>query len=138
MTSGNAPQSGTVIVMESDDSTQQVYQQLFTQTPELRGLKLLCFGNTDRVIEHLEGDQQVKLLITAIFSPSSLSGLRLLYKLKANPATAKIPVMVVTSQTESQLEDQATALGAVAFIPKPFRVKELSARILDVLNNGQS
>lgn len=49
--------------------------------------------------------------------------------LKADPATADIPVIFVTASADPALNRRAYAAGAIACIPKPFRREALLATV---------
>lgn len=62
-----------------------------------------------------------------------MSGPEVLHELKADPATADVPVIVLTARKAQ--EDVVTALrsGAADYLTKPFMPDELVARISGVL-----
>ena len=62
-----------------------------------------------------------------------ISGLELLRHLKADPATAAIPVIVVSADATAQQVDAALDAGAVRYLTKPVSVNELLATIDDLL-----
>ncbi len=53
-----------------------------------------------------------------------LSGFEILKRLKADPHTASTPVIMMSSSTNSNDVDKAYALGAVAYLVKPFEPKD--------------
>lgn len=59
------------------------------------------------------------------------SGEDVLQQLKATPETRSIPVLVISAL--EGLESEARRLGAVGFLPKPFRAEELNRAVNDVL-----
>lgn len=62
--------------------------------------------------------------------PGKLDGWEVLIRLKSNPTTAYVPVVVCTGNSDRQ---RAAALGAADFLPKPFsdvRLKEAIERLL--------
>jgi DNA-binding response OmpR family regulator len=61
------------------------------------------------------------------------SGLDLLRDLKADLATAAVPVIVVSALGDEQTVVQALDLGADDFVAKPFRTRELLARVATAL-----
>jgi len=50
-----------------------------------------------------------------------LDGLGTLKQLKAEPKTAHIPVVIISSDTDMRVIDQARQLGAIGYIKKPFK-----------------
>jgi DNA-binding response OmpR family regulator len=65
-----------------------------------------------------------------------LSGLEVCRILRARPATAHVPVIVLTARTSEA--DRVTGLdvGADDYITKPFSLRELAARVRAVLRRG--
>jgi CheY-like chemotaxis protein/anti-sigma regulatory factor (Ser/Thr protein kinase) len=63
-----------------------------------------------------------------------ISGLELLRYLKADPATAMIPVIVVSADATAQQVDAALDAGAVRYLTKPVAVNELLATVDDLLD----
>lgn len=58
-----------------------------------------------------------------------LDGRTLLTDLRERPATATVPVVVVTARTEQDLRDDCYALGADVYIEKPFDPDELEHEV---------
>lgn len=73
------------------------------------------------------------LIISDILMPK-LSGLELLKKLKENDRTAHIPVMLLSSRSDSNSIKQGLALGADAYLTKPFDEDQLKFNVLNLLN----
>ncbi len=68
------------------------------------------------------------LLLLDVNMPD-VDGLTLLGELKAHPALADIPVIMVTGETGEGLISQCFQMGAVDFISKPIRPLELQSRV---------
>jgi adenylate cyclase len=58
-----------------------------------------------------------------------LDGFEVCEAIKRNPATAKIPVLMLTAQTDVDSRVTGLGLGADDYLPKPFHPRELMARI---------
>jgi two-component system response regulator MtrA len=69
------------------------------------------------------------------WSMPKLDGIELTRALRANPATAELPVLLLTARAQEQ--DVATGLeaGATAYIRKPFNGQELSERVQELLTS---
>lgn len=63
------------------------------------------------------------------------SGLEILSDLRADAATADLPVLMLTAKGQAQDRETAMALGANGFLTKPFSNTEL-ARTVKALANG--
>lgn len=64
-----------------------------------------------------------------------LSGFAVLRMLKADPVLAKVPVIILSGEGDSEPRDEAFRCGAVDYITKPFTDYELRARVMTVLKN---
>jgi len=58
-----------------------------------------------------------------------MDGFEVLQKLKQNPATRKIPVIILTAKIDADSEPECMRLGAVDYIKKPWGPHELEERI---------
>ncbi len=67
-----------------------------------------------------------------------LSGLELLARLKADPVTADIPVVVVSADATAQQIDAALQAGASLYLTKPVSVAELLAVVDEVLERSET
>jgi type II secretory ATPase GspE/PulE/Tfp pilus assembly ATPase PilB-like protein/CheY-like chemotaxis protein len=63
----------------------------------------------------------------------SLDGYGVLSQLRSRPATAAIPIIVLTAKGDEDNEVRVFELGADDFLQKPFRARALSARLEAVL-----
>jgi len=58
-----------------------------------------------------------------------LDGFQVLERLRADPATVNIPVLVVSARSENAIKVRGLDLGAVDYLQKPFSDRELRARV---------
>lgn len=58
-----------------------------------------------------------------------MDGLQVCEILKANPETAHIPVLFITSKVDTNIEERVFAAGAVDYIPKPLNPTVVCARV---------
>ncbi|HVU60741.1 MAG TPA: response regulator [Mycobacteriales bacterium] len=70
------------------------------------------------------------LVLLDVMMPD-LGGIRVLEELQADPATADLPVLIVTGKLDA-VPALAAMIGADNVIPKPFAVAQLLARIAEV------
>jgi CheY-like chemotaxis protein len=62
-----------------------------------------------------------------------ISGMEVLRKLKSDPATAEIPVVIVSADALKATQDAALAAGAKRYLSKPVSVPELLALVDQLL-----
>jgi DNA-binding response OmpR family regulator len=91
------------------------------------------------------GDQALKAaaeqppdLILLDLNLPVLGGLEVCRLLRSRPATARVPIIMLTARTGES--DRVTGLdaGADDYITKPFSLRELAARVRAVLRRGRS
>ena len=85
------------------------------------------------LVQAREGEPD--LVILDLMLPG-LSGLEVCRRLKADPQTAKIPVIMLTAKGEEEDIVAGFEAGADDYVTKPFRPKVLLARVKAVLRRG--
>ena len=76
----------------------------------------------------LAQSERPDLCILDVMMPK-LTGLEVLAHLRADPATADIPVILLTSRGQDADVDRGFELGAHDYVTKPFSPKELRRRV---------
>jgi CheY-like chemotaxis protein len=101
------------------------------------GIRLLCRMNLERgdvtVTEAASGAEgleaargDVPALIVLDLMMSQMDGVEVLRRLKEDPVTEGIPVLILTAKASGYERDRCTTLGAAAFMTKPFSMQELA------------
>ena len=117
-----------ILVVEDEANVRQVV-----------GLILLSEGY--EIIEAVHGlmgyskavSEHPQLIIMDLNMPV-MDGLEALNKLKGNPETAMIPVIILTARIDTASERQCMQAGAVDYIKKPWGQQELEDRVAMALN----
>jgi diguanylate cyclase (GGDEF)-like protein len=73
-------------------------------------------------------DENIDLILLDIMMPS-MDGYKVCQKLKENPKTKGIPVIFITAKTDEKSIEKAFDIGGADYITKPFKPKELLARV---------
>lgn len=81
-----------------------------------------------RALDILAKRPDVQLILLDIMMPG-MDGYEVCRRLKANAATARIPVIFLTALNETEDEKKAFEAGGVDFINKPFQPETLLARV---------
>jgi two-component system chemotaxis response regulator CheY len=106
----------------------------------MRKIVVLALGKNDMTIVEAENGKQAldlvgknsfDLMILDINMPE-LSGMEFLKELKKTPHAGKVPIIMLSTHTEKEIQDEALALGAKAFMTKPFQKADLQAQVLAV------
>ncbi|MCX7958194.1 MAG: two-component system response regulator [Deltaproteobacteria bacterium] len=90
--------------------------------------KIKAATSGERALEIANSDEKPDLILLDIVMPG-MNGYETIKRLKSNPDTAAIPVIFLTSKTESEDERTGFDLGAVDYITKPINPAILFARV---------
>jgi twitching motility two-component system response regulator PilH len=115
-----------------DDSPTDV--RVFTTLLERAGHVVQSVGNAEEGIERVRAEQP-DLVIMDVIMPG-MNGFQATRTLSRDPATAGVPIVMIS--TKSMETDRVWGLrqGAKAFITKPVNEKDLLACINDLLPNA--
>ncbi len=80
------------------------------------------------IVEALEPD-----VITMDVSMPRLDGLETVARLRANPATAHIPIVMVSARAQGSDLERGRAAGADAYVTKPFDPEHLVATVRSLI-----
>ena len=72
--------------------------------------------------------QEFSLVITDVNMPD-INGLELIHFIKSNPRYGNMPLIIVSTERSEEDKKRGMALGAMAYITKPFKAHELQAVI---------
>jgi sigma-B regulation protein RsbU (phosphoserine phosphatase) len=112
------------ILMVDDNPTNL---QVLFQTLEGVGCKLLIAKNGNGALA-IAGKARPDLILLDIMMPD-IDGYEVCRRLKADPATADIPVIFLSALGETEDKVKGLHLGAVDYITKPFQPDEVIARV---------
>lgn len=77
--------------------------------------------------------QDFDLVLTDINMPD-INGLELINFVKGNPSYKHIPLIIVTTERSEEDKKRGLALGANAYVTKPFKAPELQGIIRKILD----
>jgi CheY-like chemotaxis protein len=111
--------------------------------PDIRSLIIATLGNvffqvTDvangiEALKYLETHDYPDLILLDLAMPG-MSGLEVLERIKSQPETFSIEVIVLSAQADDHIVRQAKEMGARAVIHKPFGPLDLLQLIEDILD----
>lgn len=117
-----------------------VDDELFVR--ELIKIKLKLYGL--EIIEGSNGFEAVDLalkekpdLILLDLMMPKMDGFEACERLKADPKTAQIPIVILTARGEQVFRERGEAAGAVGIVTKPFSPQKLAEMVMEILNTGQ-
>ena len=78
-------------------------------------------------------DKKAYDIIVCDFMLPGMSGLELIQRLRSNPMTAKVPILMISAHTNYGMDDRAKAAGANHFLNKPFTLSQLRSALTGLL-----
>ncbi len=125
------PQSIRVLVVD-DDTTVGRIVRLNLAAAEGHDVQVVTSGRA--ALEQVRTTRPDCILLDVMMP--EMDGLEVCRRLKADPDTASIPIIMLTAKAEVEDKLLAFRLGADDYISKPFDVYELSARVQAVLSRA--
>ena len=99
------------------------------------GFNVLTASSISEAEETIKS-HSINLVLLDLMLPDG-SGLELCKKIKSNPKTEYVPVLILTAKDDEVDKVVGFELGADDYVTKPFSVRELILRIKAVLKRGQ-
>ena len=113
----------TVAIVEDDENTRDVFRTILEH-------------NGMRVVEAVDGEQalamlrlQIPDLVLLDLGLPGIDGRTVARTLKGDPATAAVPIIVVTASAEDDTRRWALHLGCDDFLEKPVELRTLTAAV---------
>ena len=113
-------------ILLADDSLtiQKVVELTFSDSE----YELFCVSNGQRVLDRIESGEMPDLILADVVMPEK-NGYEVCEAIKANPATARIPVVLLSGTFEPFDRDRADRLGCDAIVSKPFDSQQLLRQV---------
>ncbi|PKN09392.1 MAG: response regulator [Deltaproteobacteria bacterium HGW-Deltaproteobacteria-8] len=124
------PKSATRKALAADDSKSMLalYRSILTDL----GFEPLMAANGQEAYAFVEAGEFADVVITDMNMPV-MDGMELVGKLRASLGYEDVPILMVTTESESTQRDMATKTGVTSFLTKPFKPEDLKAKLLEML-----
>ena len=122
----------TVLVVDDDPALTRLMVAILDKPNR----KVLVATTAAAILEAL-ASRRVDLVLLDVGLPD-LDGRMVLASLRKNPLTATLPVVVISASSEDWVESECLALGAAAFVKKPFDPIALGERVTALLAGPRS
>ena len=118
-----------VLVVDDSNTLREMISELLKEN----GLNIDVASNGVEALEKIQGNRP-DLVVLDIVMPG-MNGYELCRKIKADPKTQSVPVVMCSSKGEEFDRYWGMKQGADAYIAKPFHPKELVGTVKQLLRN---
>lgn len=117
-----------------DDS--RVIRELIAVNLELEGFEVTTAGDGERALE-LAAEFRPDVITLDVMMPR-LNGFETVTRLRQDPRTAGIPVVMVTGRAQSADRERGEEVGVEAYLTKPFEPAELVDVVSRLARQGRT
>jgi CheY-like chemotaxis protein len=120
-----------ILVVEDQDSIRRMIEALV----QARGFEVVAVPSGAKAID-VSMTHPPDLVLLDLMLPGQYDGFEVCRRLRTDPSTRSIPVIVITALDDEESRARATAAGATAYYTKPFspiallkEIENLKARV---------
>ncbi len=124
-----------ILVVDDSMSMRAIVKKVITMSGFDVG-EIAEAGNGLEALAKLE-DFWADVILTDIHMPE-MDGIELLKKIKGNPMTEAMPVVMITTESRDEVVSGALAMGAAGYIKKPFRPEDIKALLVEILGGEEN
>ncbi len=125
--------SKKILVVDDDELSRELLRQIFEDEYEV-----IAVGDGRRAILEIGLHRKDLAVILLDLIMPVLNGYQVLQVLNAEKITDQIPVILITSQSDTQTELSAYALGAASVISKPYVAEVVRRSVNNIISLRQS
>ena len=127
--------SRLVLIVEDSETCAETLEIALELIP---GVEVRSIHSSVAAIDFLNGrDAEVAAIVTDLNLPAGGAaagdGLDLIRRIRAEPRFARLPIVLISGDSDPQLGERALAEGANAFFPKPYSPAAVRRRLEQLL-----
>ncbi len=121
--------AGTRKALAADDSRSMcaMHRAILTDL----GFEPFIATNGEEAYDFIEEGEEFDVIVTDMNMPV-MDGMELVTKVRNTQGMEDVPIIMVTTESETSQQDLASKAGVTAFITKPFKPDELKAKITEI------
>ena len=120
----------TILVIEDERDIVEVIEYNFTR----EGYLVLSANNGEKGLDIARSKRPAAIILDLMLP--GLDGIEVAKRLRADPNTREISIIMLTAKSEESDVILGLGVGADDYVVKPFKMKELLARVKAVLRRG--
>lgn len=113
-------------ILVVDDSASMRQMVSFTLSED--GHEIVEATNGKDGLAKLQGNSDVKLIISDIHMPE-MNGIEFVKAVRENSKYKFVPIIILTTESESGMQEEGRKAGASAWIVKPFTADDLKSTV---------
>ena len=122
-------QDRSILIVEDSSTTRALIKAIIEEMGDFQTVEARSGFDALKLLPTQEFD----LIITDINMPD-INGLELINFVKNSPKYRDLPLIIVSTERSEEDKERGMALGAVAYITKPFNANELQEVIKQVID----
>ena len=127
------PQKRTILIVDDVDIQRDILGEIFKDDFNI----LSAVNGTDALRQMRRYGTAISVVLMDIIMPD-MTGLEALQKIRQDETLSVIPVIIVSSSGDMQVNIDAIELGASDFVSKPFEPKLIRLRVQNVINRREN
>lgn len=129
------PRGRTVVIVEDAESCAVTLEVAFLSIPDVTVLQAPTAQQALQILQAHGGD--IAAVVTDLNMPR-MDGYELIARLRADRRFARLPVIVVSGDTDPRTPERIKRLGADAYFPKPYSPAQVRDKLEQLLNANSS
>lgn len=125
--------AGTVLIVDDNEDTRRLY----TRYLEAAGFACVTAGSASEAIDTLRSVAVEAVVLDLVMGEKDKDGFFVLEKMAENPATSKLPVLILSGQRDSSIKVKAFDEGASDYLTKPVDRAEFCARMRVLIDRSR-
>ena len=118
----------TILIVEDSATTRALIRAIIDELGEFETVEAGSGFEALKMLPQMEYD----LIVTDINMPD-INGLELINFVRNNPRYSHLPIIIVSTERSEEDKKRGMALGATAYVTKPFKSSELQEAIKKTL-----
>lgn len=122
--------SRTVLIVEDTDTCLDMLEVALLGLPDVH---IQSAATGEEALQYLDNGRDVCAIITDLNLPR-MDGFELIEHVRKAPAHARVPILVVSGDSDPATPDRVRRLGADAFFTKPYSPGELRLKLEQLIH----
>lgn len=124
--------SRLVLIVEDSEQSAVTLEIALLAIPDLTVRR---FGNARDALQFLDGGESLRVsaVVTDLSMPN-MDGFELIRRIRGDQRHARLPILVISADTDPRTPERITKLGADAFFSKPFSPASVRTKLEQLVN----